>query len=235
MSNEAEAAETDVATDVEEIFATNKENDDTSIVEETLQVIAESENKDGSTTATNAEIGDTVSATGENEEADDKSLDGKQVLIVAAQNSEDSIINMSSDGKQFLIVAQDSIPLNVGPLEEFKAGMAGEPATKQFKIQGQDGQSYVLTVAADNQGGSVIEPGQKRGMSANKGLEKKNQLLQSDVSQAWFTTRDDKNMLQNSGATWKQGQWTKDEVNLLQINISDYCKENGISDPTEII
>ena len=26
------------------------------------------------------------------------------------------------------------------------------------------------------------------------------------------------------GTRWKQGQWTKDEVDLLQINISDYCK-----------
>ena len=40
---------------------------------------------------------------------------------------------------------------------------------------------------------------QSSASGVNKGVEKKSQLLQSDVSQAWFTSRDDKNMLQSSG------------------------------------
>lgn len=39
----------------------------------------------------------------------------------------------------------------------------------------------------------------------------------------------------SSGQQWKQGQWSKDEVELLQANINDYCKGHGINDPTEII
>ncbi|XP_036358043.1 cyclin-D-binding Myb-like transcription factor 1 isoform X4 [Octopus sinensis] len=55
------------------------------------------------------------------------------------------------------------------------------------------------------------------------------------VTQAWFTTRDEKNALQNKGHSWVQGQWTKDEIELLQANINSYCKDNNISNPTEII
>jgi len=32
-----------------------------------------------------------------------------------------------------------------------------------------------------------------------------------------------------SGATWKQGQWTKDEVDILQENIADYCRVSVFS------
>ena len=28
------------------------------------------------------------------------------------------------------------------------------------------------------------------------------------------------------GATWKQGQWTKEEVDILQNNINRYCEVN---------
>ena len=39
------------------------------------------------------------------------------------------------------------VPLNIGSLEELQAEETGQPATKRFRIQGQDGQSFVLTVA----------------------------------------------------------------------------------------
>ncbi|XP_069142184.1 cyclin-D-binding Myb-like transcription factor 1 isoform X3 [Argopecten irradians] len=57
----------------------------------------------------------------------------------------------------------------------------------------------------------------------------------SDVTQAWFTTRFDKVAMQSKGASWKQGQWTKEEIDILQCNIDAYCRERGISEPTEII
>lgn len=27
-----------------------------------------------------------------------------------------------------------------------------------------------------------------------------------------------------AGASWKQGQWTKDEIEILMTNINNYCK-----------
>lgn len=55
------------------------------------------------------------------------------------------------------------------------------------------------------------------------------------INQAWFTTRDDKNALHNEGLKWKQGQWTKEEVEILEDNINNYCKEHNIKDPAEVI
>ena len=31
-----------------------------------------------------------------------------------------------------------------------------------------------------------------------------------------------------SGHQWKQGQWTKEEVELLQANIANYCKVSAL-------
>ena len=64
---------------------------------------------------------------------------------------------------------------------------------------------------------------------------KKRLSKKSDVSQAWFTTKGDKSQLQADGAKWKQGQWAREEVDLLKANIDQYCKENNICDPTEVI
>ncbi|RUS75963.1 hypothetical protein EGW08_016270 [Elysia chlorotica] len=55
------------------------------------------------------------------------------------------------------------------------------------------------------------------------------------INQAWFTTRDDKNALHSEGLKWKQGQWTKEEVDVLEDNINNYCKEHNIKDPAEVI
>nr|KAG5701668.1 hypothetical protein BaRGS_027826 [Batillaria attramentaria] len=37
------------------------------------------------------------------------------------------------------------------------------------------------------------------------------------------------------GHRWKQGQWTNDEIELLQSNINQYCKDQNVADPREII
>lgn len=155
------------------------------------------------------------------------------------------------DGKQLLIVTPSgNATWGVGTLEPLPEDDTnpGEPAYKRFRMQGEDGQSYILTVAGDVPDDCVdgtkqssehqYQAKQAELTSENAAIrnqEKRNQLLKSDISQAWFTTRDDKNILQSSGATWKQGQWTKDEVDLLQANISEYCSDHKISDPTEII
>ena len=40
-----------------------------------------------------------------------------------------------------------SVPLGVSDIDSLKDGVKSELATKQYQIQGQDGQSYLLTVA----------------------------------------------------------------------------------------
>ncbi|XP_066579762.1 cyclin-D-binding Myb-like transcription factor 1 isoform X2 [Amia ocellicauda] len=57
----------------------------------------------------------------------------------------------------------------------------------------------------------------------------------SPVSQAWFTTKEDKDSLVNKGHKWKQGMWSKEEIDILMSNIDQYLKNRGIQDPTEII
>ncbi|KAF0028801.1 hypothetical protein F2P81_017906 [Scophthalmus maximus] len=57
----------------------------------------------------------------------------------------------------------------------------------------------------------------------------------SPVSQAWFTTKEDKDTLTNKGHKWKQGMWSKEEIDLLMSNIDRYVKDRGIDDPAEII
>ncbi|CAG12388.1 unnamed protein product [Tetraodon nigroviridis] len=55
------------------------------------------------------------------------------------------------------------------------------------------------------------------------------------VSQAWFTTKEDKDTLTNKGHKWKQGMWSKEEIGILINNIERYVKGRGIDDPAEII
>ncbi|XP_062850943.1 cyclin-D-binding Myb-like transcription factor 1 [Trichomycterus rosablanca] len=55
------------------------------------------------------------------------------------------------------------------------------------------------------------------------------------VSQAWFTTKEDKDTLVNKGHKWKQGMWSKEEIDILMTNIENYLKNRGIQDATEII
>ncbi|XP_007429987.1 cyclin-D-binding Myb-like transcription factor 1 isoform X1 [Python bivittatus] len=57
----------------------------------------------------------------------------------------------------------------------------------------------------------------------------------SAVSQAWFTTKEDKDCLTNKGHKWKQGMWSKEEIEILMSNIERYLKARGIKDATEII
>ncbi|XP_078138159.1 cyclin-D-binding Myb-like transcription factor 1 [Centroberyx gerrardi] len=57
----------------------------------------------------------------------------------------------------------------------------------------------------------------------------------SPVSQAWFTTKEDKDTLANKGHKWKQGMWSKEEIDILMSNIERYVKGRGMEDPAEII
>ncbi|XP_048743013.2 cyclin-D-binding Myb-like transcription factor 1 [Ostrea edulis] len=119
-----------------------------------------------------------------------------------------------------------------------------EPATKKIRI---DGESYIVAVTEEGNTSVSIEQEKSgsdqqmflvttSGASGNVTPQKTMGVKQeSEINQAWFTTRDDKQALHNTGASWKKGQWTNEEVEILQSNINNYCKEHNITDPTEII
>nr|XP_022299297.1 cyclin-D-binding Myb-like transcription factor 1 [Crassostrea virginica] len=122
---------------------------------------------------------------------------------------------------------------------------SGEPSAKKIRI---DGESYIVAVTEGGSKAIGVEhekSGSEQQMylvttstaSGTISPQKSNNCItqKSDINQAWFTTRDDKQALQNTGVSWKQGQWTSEEVEILQSNITNYCKEHNIADPTEII
>lgn len=55
------------------------------------------------------------------------------------------------------------------------------------------------------------------------------------VNQSWFTSREDKAMLRWRGHAWRQGMWSREETDLLQHNIEQYCAQRGVSDPGSVI
>lgn len=104
---------------------------------------------------------------------------------------------------------------------------AGEPSTKRICLE-QDGQTFVLTglsLAPQHQSQPVTQTNEIIGPSSKD----------TDVNQAWFTSREDKTSLQRKGHLWKQGTWSKEEIDLLQDNINLYCQEHDISDPATVI
>ncbi|GLD48229.1 cyclin-D-binding Myb-like transcription factor 1 isoform X1 [Lates japonicus] len=52
----------------------------------------------------------------------------------------------------------------------------------------------------------------------------------SPVSQAWFTTKEDKDTLANKGHKWKQGMWSKEErlISWMSNTLIDKCEGNGV-------
>ncbi|XP_076469239.1 cyclin-D-binding Myb-like transcription factor 1 [Babylonia areolata] len=152
--------------------------------------------------------------------------------------------------QQYIIVAP----------QETGDGTTLEPASKFIRLEGEDGQSYLLAVTGDTSAltQTQIETGKEnvtisaveldtaketsslgRATASTSGTGSKrssNPPSASDgVNQTWFTTRDDKHAYQKGGHSWKQGQWTKDEIEILQNNINQYCQEQSVSDPKEII
>uniref|UniRef100_UPI00398E7751 cyclin-D-binding Myb-like transcription factor 1 isoform X3 n=1 Tax=Pristiophorus japonicus TaxID=55135 RepID=UPI00398E7751 len=68
-----------------------------------------------------------------------------------------------------------------------------------------------------------------------EGISSQNSEDLDPVSQAWFTTKEDKDTLQNKGHKWKQGMWSKEEIDVLMSNIENYLQVHGLSDATEVI
>ncbi|CAE1309382.1 DMTF1 [Acanthosepion pharaonis] len=163
-------------------------------------------------------------------------MDGKDDLKVLTGDSG------LAPGQHYLIVTRDTAAaLGVGTLEDDGTTESG---SKRLRLSGDDGQTYVFTVTEPSpniQGDHKVTEASKlqAATTATSSTQSRSSGRCSNndtfVTQAWFTTRNDKTALQNKGHSWVQGQWTKDEIELLQANINSYCKDNNINDPTEII
>ncbi|XP_051974486.1 cyclin-D-binding Myb-like transcription factor 1 isoform X3 [Xyrauchen texanus] len=146
-------------------------------------------------------------------------------------------------------------PQNDG--EDLGSDEASEPAHKRPRLSNDDAEdpqdstsaeysvvtlpitegdeSFEVTMTATEMRERELEqddPSQMQNEDSS-GLQKAEDV--SAVSQAWFTTKEDKDTLVNKGHKWKQGMWSKEEIDILMSNIDNYLKNRGIQDPAEII
>ncbi|XP_051544064.1 cyclin-D-binding Myb-like transcription factor 1 [Myxocyprinus asiaticus] len=146
-------------------------------------------------------------------------------------------------------------PQNDG--EDLGSDEASEPAHKRPRLSNDDAEdpqdstsaeysvvtlpitegdeSFEVTMTATEMREGELEqddPSQTQNEDSS-GLQKAEDV--SAVSQAWFTTKEDKDTLVNKGHKWKQGMWSKEEIDILMSNIDNYLKNRGIQDPAEII
>ncbi|KAK6993451.1 cyclin-D-binding Myb-like transcription factor 1 [Biomphalaria glabrata] len=155
--------------------------------------------------------------------------------------------------QQFIILSQ---PPNETP---DSMELSHSVQTKYIRIDGADGQTYVLAYSEDSllsTAGEQKESNNQPAVSTKKvgknrpaapstvvtlqpstssGTKAGVNPTSDGINQAWFTTRDDKTALHNNGHKWKQGQWTKEEIEILEANITNYCKDHSIKDPAEVI
>ncbi|MEQ2270013.1 Cyclin-D-binding Myb-like transcription factor 1 [Xenotaenia resolanae] len=122
-----------------------------------------------------------------------------------------------------------------------------EPLQKKMRVSTEDNseapQFSVVTMSENDDSFEVTMTATAEGDLPEDGVteieilhEDKDQKAEvSPVSQAWFTTKEDKDTLANKGHRWKQGMWSKEEIDILINNIDRYMKRRGIQDPAEII
>ncbi|KAJ7987913.1 hypothetical protein DPEC_G00318170 [Dallia pectoralis] len=116
-------------------------------------------------------------------------------------------------------------------------GQAGQDSANQFSVitlpMSERGESFEVTMTATSDS-DITEEGVAQ-IQLLQSEEPQNSEEMPPVSQAWFTTKEDKDTLVNKGHKWKQGMWSKEEIDLLMSNIQQYVKGRGMEDPAEII
>uniref|UniRef100_A0AAV2IT10 Cyclin-D-binding Myb-like transcription factor 1 n=1 Tax=Knipowitschia caucasica TaxID=637954 RepID=A0AAV2IT10_KNICA len=138
------------------------------------------------------------------------------IILHCSPNDEDSeplqkklcLATEQDDAQNFSVV---SLPTVSEDSDSFEVTME---ATSEADVS-DDGVAHVQILHADENSvqGSDISP----------------------VSQAWFTTKEDKDSLSNKGHKWKQGMWSKEEIDILMSNIERYVKNRGIESAADII
>ncbi|XP_067129049.1 cyclin-D-binding Myb-like transcription factor 1 isoform X3 [Centruroides vittatus] len=166
-------------------------------------------------------------------------------------NDPDDQLDMGISKRKNIHVSTGTISSEVVHLEnDSKVAMSAinsdtdEPLSKHLHLE-QDGPTFILTLPEGVEGltAGVVELGQ-RALSSNlmptEVFNGENSMNAGDINQAWFTSREDKNSLHNrepsnTGHMWKQGMWSKDEIEVLENNIRHYCEKHNITDPATII
>uniref|UniRef100_A0A671SYL7 Cyclin-D-binding Myb-like transcription factor 1 n=1 Tax=Sinocyclocheilus anshuiensis TaxID=1608454 RepID=A0A671SYL7_9TELE len=146
-------------------------------------------------------------------------------------------------------------PQNDG--KDLGSGGTTEPVHKRLRLSSEDGEdpqdsssteysvvtlpitegdeSFEVTMTATEMRDGELESNDPSEIPDKDSSVQKKDKDVSAVSQAWFTTKEDKDTLVNKGHKWKQGMWSKEEIDLLMSNIERYLKNRGIQDPAEII
>ncbi|XP_076053058.1 cyclin-D-binding Myb-like transcription factor 1 isoform X2 [Oratosquilla oratoria] len=134
-----------------------------------------------------------------------------------------------------------------------KVGVGNQPIVMRINTLGDiELDNTVLTAAARGQS-VIIKDEQSTVISGSQvkkpGLDDLPEEVQLDVrvpanevevknfeiNQSWCNTREDKIILKSRGQNWRQGMWSKEEVDLLKRNIESYCQDRGVGDPSSII
>ncbi|XP_053109767.1 cyclin-D-binding Myb-like transcription factor 1 isoform X3 [Hemicordylus capensis] len=161
----------------------------------------------------------------------------------------------------FILVSQVPGP-KTGKADEIDSEDSTEPPHKRLCLSSEDDQSIddttpcisvvAVPISESDQSFEVTMTAttEVADSEINEGTLTQIQILQNEqldeisslgneevsaVSQAWFTTKEDKDSLTNKGHKWKQGMWSKEEIDILMSNIERYLKARGIKDATEII
>lgn len=142
--------------------------------------------------------------------------------VTLTQDSDGSIIlHCASNG-------EESEPLQ----KKMRISSEDNLETPQLSVVTMSDESFEVTMTATAEG-ELPEDGVTKIEIVQEDKEQKAEV--SAVSQAWFTTKEDKDTLANKGHRWKQGMWSKEEIDILINNIDQYMKRRGIQDPAEII
>ncbi|XP_043944280.1 cyclin-D-binding Myb-like transcription factor 1 isoform X2 [Protopterus annectens] len=165
-------------------------------------------------------------------------------------------LTQDTEGNFILHCPQNDVP-------ELNSSDSGEPPRKRLCLSSEDeqsldesapcisvvavpipdnNQSFEVTMAAASEvadeeigEGTVTQIQILQNEEQIEGLSPSRSEAIAPVSQAWFTTKEDKDSLTNKGHKWKQGMWSKEEIDILMSNIDNYLKEHGIKDAAEII
>lgn len=154
--------------------------------------------------------------------------------VTLTQDSDGSIILHCPSNDDDLEPIQKRLRLTNDDQED-----AGSP--QQFSVvtlpMSENDDSFEVTMTATADDDDLTEEGvaQIQILQDEDSLSPEKKDFSSPVSQAWFTTKEDKDTLANKGHKWKQGMWSKEEIDLLMSNIERYLKGRGMEDPAEII
>nr|XP_033814316.1 cyclin-D-binding Myb-like transcription factor 1 isoform X2 [Geotrypetes seraphini] len=171
--------------------------------------------------------------------------------VVTVQSKNSVTLTQDTEGNLILHCPQNA--------DEADSEDSAEPPQKRLHLSSEDDQSIdeatpcisvVAVPISENDQSFEVTMTATAEVADNEGTVTQIQILQNDqldeisplgskdipaVSQAWFTTKEDKDSLTNKGHKWKQGMWSKEEIDILMSNIEQYLKARGIKDATEII